>query len=78
MIKALIFLKEQRRRHQNMADSMNVVYFDDELDEAIEELENVKNTLCNDCKYYLSSNGSYPLEPCSECKRFYSDMFEPK
>jgi len=37
--KALEFLKEQKQRHQNMADSMKVVYFDDELDEAIEELD---------------------------------------
>lgn len=78
MIKSLTFLKEQRRRHQNMADSMKVVYFDDELDEAIEELENAKNTLCNDCIYYLSDNGNFPLEPCTDCSRFYADKFVRK
>ena len=50
-LKALKFLKEQRRRHQNMADSMKVVYFDDELDEAIKELEELNNRSCKSCKY---------------------------
>lgn len=31
---------------------------------------------CNGCKHYLSENGNYPIEPCSECSRFYSDKFE--
>ena len=34
-----------------------------------------KDVLCNDCEYYLSDNGNFPLEPCSECSRFYSDSF---
>lgn len=38
-MKALDFLKEQQQMHKNMAKSMSIVYFDDELDEAIAELE---------------------------------------
>ena len=35
--------------------------------------------LCTDsCKYYLSDNGNYPLEPCGSCTRFYADMWESK
>lgn len=44
-LKALQLLKEQKKRHQDMADSMRAVYFDDELDEAIEELETIQQSL---------------------------------
>ena len=37
-----------------------------------------KDILCNDCKYYLSDNGNYPLEPCTDCSRFYADKFVRK
>ena len=37
-----------------------------------------KDILCNDCIYYLSDNGNFPLEPCSECSRFYADSFVRK
>lgn len=50
-MKALEFLKEQKRRHINMANSMKVVYFDDELDESIKELEELENRNCSNCKY---------------------------
>ena len=35
-----------------------------------------KEIYCDECKYYLSDNGNYPLEPCGECSRFYADRFE--
>ena len=44
-MKALDFLKEQQRRHKNMAESMNIVYFDDEIDEAIAGLEEAQETI---------------------------------
>ena len=46
-MKALEFLKEQKRRHMNMAKTMNVTYFDDELDEAIAELEAMQSRNCS-------------------------------
>lgn len=37
-----------------------------------------KDVLCNDCIYYLSDNGNFPLEPCTDCSRFYADKFVRK
>lgn len=34
-----------------------------------------KDVLCTDCIYYLSDNGKYHLEPCTDCSRFYADKF---
>lgn len=52
-MKALKFLKEQQRRHINMAESMKVVYFDDELDEAIAELELIQSKInCDNCQKF--------------------------
>ena len=48
------------------------------VDEAIAELEALENINCDGCKYYLSDNGNYPLEPCGECSRRYSDRWESK
>lgn len=44
----------------------------------IEELEALENRSCEGCKYHLSDNGNYPLHPCGECSRFYSDNWESK
>lgn len=71
-LKSLEFLKDQKRRHINMANSMKVVYFDDELDEAIEELEALENRRCNNCKYVSSDTlgliyCSNPKSPLSSC-----------
>lgn len=49
-----------------------------QIDEAIKELEELENKSCNGCKHHLSQDGNYPLEPCWECERWYSDMFEQK
>lgn len=37
-----------------------------------------KDIVCDDCIYYLSDNGKFTIDPCMECSRFYSDMFERK
>ena len=53
--------------------------FIDKIYDEFEEREKflaTKDVLCNDCKYYLSDNGNFPINPCCECSRFYSDMFE--
>lgn len=53
--------------------------YDDRLtEEAIKELEELENRSCEGCKYHLSDNGNYPLHPCGECSRFYSDNWESK
>ncbi|MGJ0332509.1 hypothetical protein NG752_00610 [Aliarcobacter cryaerophilus] len=64
---------ENRLGDLNYAHYSNII---DYVNEAIDELEDLKNRSCNECKHYLSDNGNYPLEPCSECSRFYSDKFE--
>ena len=48
------------------------------IKEAIKELEALENRSCEGCKYHLSDNGNYPLHPCGECSRFYSDNWESK
>ena len=53
----------------------------DKIYDSFEEREIFLATkdLCSDkCKHYLSDNGNYPLDPCSECSRFYTDMWESK
>ena len=53
----------------------------DDIYDSFEEREIFLATkdLCSDkCKHYLSDNGNYPLDPCSECSRFYTDMWESK
>ena len=51
----------------------------DKLEEKYEEyVEILENKSCDGCKHHLSQDGNYPLEPCGECERWYSDMFEQK
>lgn len=55
--------------------------FIDLIYDSFEEREmflSTKDVLCDDCKHYLSDNGNFPLKPCMECNRFYSDKFERK
>ena len=41
--------------------------------------DDFEDTACDSrCKHYLSQDGKYPIDPCSECSRFYGDMFERK
>ena len=81
-MKALKFLKEQQRRHINMAESMKVAYFDDELDEAIEELEKLENITCDGCNHLETQTKvlqySCMPEPCRSCERKASDRYESK
>ena len=56
----------------------NIEFIINEVYDSFEEREiflSTKDVLCNDCIHYLSDNGNYPLYPCSECSRFYSDSF---
>lgn len=48
------------------------------LDDLIDKLKALENRSCENCVYYLSDNGNYPLEPCGECSRWYSDRWESK
>lgn len=64
-MKALEFLKVQRRRHIYMAKTMQVVYFDDELDEAIEELEELEDRTCESCRYLKITNSEWGDNGCS-------------
>ena len=64
-MKALKFLKEQQRRHINMAETMKVAYFDDELDEAIAELEKLEKikSYCEEQKdtWESQANGDHKV-----------------
>ena len=75
-MKALDFLKEQQRRHENMAESMNLVYFDDELEEAVSELEALQqHKSCEGCVREAEDM----VDPhCAFCSRACKDNFEPK
>ena len=57
----------------NKKEKMN-----EEMIDLRKENQDLKSRSCNECKHYLDNNGNYPLEPCSECSRFYSDKFESK
>ena len=64
---------------QEMEESIH--YLLKRIYDSFEEREMLLATkdLCSDsCKHYLSNNGNYPLYPCSECSRFYADMWESK
>ena len=47
----------------------------EELDEAIAELEELKNRSCEGCIHHLSANGNFPLT-CLDCSRFYADKYK--
>jgi len=46
---------------------------EEDVNEAIAELEALENRSCDGRKHYL-----FPIEPCGECSRFYADKFERK
>ena len=75
-MKALEILKNYFT--QNNGSCMTVGVSKEYLDEAIKELEALENRSCDGCKHYLSENGNYPLNPCSECSRWYPDSWEQK
>jgi hypothetical protein len=47
-----------------------------EVRDLIEKLGNSQD--CKQCKYHLSDNGNFPLEPCCECSLFYGNKWESK
>lgn len=65
---ALKFLKEQRRRHINMAETMKVAYFDDELDETIEELEALQSKFNR--VEVISSSGRVFCDKCDSGRHY--------
>lgn len=73
--------REKAKLDENWCDTIAKRFFNNQIDliyDSFEEREiflSTKDVLCNDCIYYLSDNGNFPLEPCSECSRFYSDSF---
>lgn len=66
------YIKADKRQFDKLID---IIY--DNFEER-EIFLSTKDVLCNDCKYYLSDNGNFPLKPCMECNRFFSDKFERK
>jgi hypothetical protein len=74
-MEALQFLKEQKRRHQNMANSMRVVYFDDKLDEAIEELDKFITNYQGLKRRLNKSIDALNIlsKDCKQCKHHLSD-----
>lgn len=71
-LEKIFFLYEDGFCKEDLGILINKIY------DSFEEREiflSTKDVLCNDCKYYLSDNGNYPLEPCIECSRFYADKF---
>lgn len=62
----------------NIEESKKILSLLNKIYDSFEEREiflSTKDVLCNDCIYYLSDNGNYPLEPCTDCSRFYADKF---
>lgn len=76
--------REKAKLDENWCDTITKRFFNNQIDliyDSFEQREiflSTKDVLCNDCIYYLSDNGNYPLEPCSECSRFFADKFERK
>ena len=83
-MKALEILKKiyannpDTRFQRNNIDINFTIHDFSNVNEAIKELEALENRSCEGCKYHLSANGNYPLHPCGECSRFYSDSWESK
>lgn len=73
-MKALKILNDYKKFDGFIRDAVSDIF----LNEAIAELEALENRSCENCVYYLSDNGNYPLEPCGECNRWYSDSWESK
>ena len=72
-IKILAVFENENKSLVKTLEKMN-----EEMINLRKENQDLKNRSCNECKHYLDDNGNYPLEPCSECSRFYSDKFESK
>ena len=71
-------IKELEELQENKSLVKTLEKMNEEMIDLRKENQDLKNRSCNECKHYLDDNGNYPLEPCSECSRFYSDKFESK
>jgi hypothetical protein len=77
-MKALEILKEHKYSLDCLIRTDVVSHLLRQTNQAIKELEALENKSCDGCKHHLSENGNYPLNPCSECSRWYSDSWEQK
>ena len=66
-MKALEYLKREREIKKHCAD-VAWGYYDKSIDEAIEELEELKNRSCENCKYWKTSQ----LDGNSICKKLFN------
>lgn len=81
MITREIAISEHYEIKCHIDESKKILSLINKIYDEFEEREiflSTKDVLCNDCIYYLSDNGNFPLEPCSECSRFYADSFVRK
>ena len=65
-MKALEYLKKEREIKKHCAD-VAWGYYDKGIDEAIEELEEIKNRSCSTCKY----GRSFYFDKDIECMKLY-------
>jgi phage terminase small subunit len=76
------YIKEAIKELEELQEKKSLVKTLEKMNEEMIDLrkenQDLKNRNCNECKHYLDDKGNYPLEPCSECSRFYSDKFESK
>ena len=70
--------KKEIKAEPKDCSKCNESVMNEEMIDLRKENQDLKSRSCNECKHYLDNNGNYPLEPCSECSRFYSDKFESK
>ena len=78
ILKRIYINNPDTRFQRNNIDINFTIHDFSNVNEAIKELEALENRSCEGCKYHLSDNGNYPLHPCGECSRFYSDNWESK
>lgn len=72
-MKALEYLKSRKEK----LDYMSIE--DEFLNEAIAELEELqKPKTCNGCRWHISENTQYNIDPCLICNRNHIDRYEPK
>ena len=77
---ALKNLKNNRGSILELDFFINKVYdnFEIKLKDAESYFDDINTVSCKSCKYHLSDNGNFPLEPCCECSLFYGNKWESK
>jgi len=63
-MKALKYLKDEKEYLKHIAKKQKIIFFNEELDEAITELEELDNRSCESCKHIDS--GPYDVCPIAE------------